>query len=583
MPAADPPNSTSTRNGEKADGRPRSPPSSIGPALPDRVALSENENATNTRSRPDLTTLSLEDDQTVRVKGHGATSSHSTVDGGRREAQRSSVDVDLRGWTEVKGKGTQRSRAFSEQEKREKAVQKQREWASSPSIEEMDISKISKLSPDKLIELASSPDALPLQSPKVSREIAVSTENDPSTTSSTTLDTEDYVAAQEGLNGLQDEVSSPSSRTRIPHLSTSVEPGVSSERPSIGTRATSTPLMKRKPSSNKANGITPISIPKSRPNRPFLDSLQARDIRHDYQSRQEELLSSPFQHSIPIPPLSVPTHLHLEVSSNKPSPLYLYRSSDNDVPYEPTHIKLERLSNFLRLPPQLEQVLWFGTLACLDAWLYTFTILPIRFSKGISLLLYSWAGNFICEATFVTHIIRTGIVRLWKRRFDSSEYTLRRQPSFGEGILAPIGKKARRPSPARTQSTDGRSSVNPIPAAKPPDSDSTRSRFANRHRRTRSEPSRLLSVEKADILKGLLIISSSYILMYFDASMMYHNIRGQAAIKLYVIYNALEVTYTPPFYQEIANMSVGLRSFAFRVGSGYFGVSIRERNIGSQP
>lgn len=29
--------------------------------------------------------------------------------------------------------------------------------------------------------------------------------------------------------------------------------------------------------------------------------------------------------------------------------------------------------------------------------------------------------------------------------------------------------------------------------------------------------------------------------MWFDASRMYHSIRGQAAIKLYVIYNVLEV------------------------------------------
>jgi hypothetical protein len=46
---------------------------------------------------------------------------------------------------------------------------------------------------------------------------------------------------------------------------------------------------------------------------------------------------------------------------------------------------------------------------------------------------------------------------------------------------------------------------------------------------------------KADILKGLLVIASCAILMRFDASKMYHGIRGQAAIKLYVIYNVLEV------------------------------------------
>ena len=37
------------------------------------------------------------------------------------------------------------------------------------------------------------------------------------------------------------------------------------------------------------------------------------------------------------------------------------------------------------------------------------------------------------------------------------------------------------------------------------------------------------------------IVASCAVLMRFDASRMYHSIRGQAAIKLYVIYNGLEV------------------------------------------
>jgi len=47
--------------------------------------------------------------------------------------------------------------------------------------------------------------------------------------------------------------------------------------------------------------------------------------------------------------------------------------------------------------------------------------------------------------------------------------------------------------------------------------------------------------DKADILKGFLIIATCFILLKLDASRMYHWVRGQAAIKLYVIYNLLEV------------------------------------------
>lgn len=64
---------------------------------------------------------------------------------------------------------------------------------------------------------------------------------------------------------------------------------------------------------------------------------------------------------------------------------------------------------------------------------------------------------------------------------------------------------------------------------------------AFRHRRTKSMPSSLNSFHKADLLQGLVIIFSSIFLMNLDASRMYHFIRAQSAMKLYVIYNVLEV------------------------------------------
>lgn len=53
--------------------------------------------------------------------------------------------------------------------------------------------------------------------------------------------------------------------------------------------------------------------------------------------------------------------------------------------------------------------------------------------------------------------------------------------------------------------------------------------------------SKLSECHKADLLKGLLIICSSTLLQNVDASRLYHSIRGQAIIKLYVIFNALEI------------------------------------------
>lgn len=49
--------------------------------------------------------------------------------------------------------------------------------------------------------------------------------------------------------------------------------------------------------------------------------------------------------------------------------------------------------------------------------------------------------------------------------------------------------------------------------------------------------------QKADILRALLLVCSIIILSPLtDASKIYHSIRGQDTIKLYVIFNALEVS-----------------------------------------
>lgn len=54
-------------------------------------------------------------------------------------------------------------------------------------------------------------------------------------------------------------------------------------------------------------------------------------------------------------------------------------------------------------------------------------------------------------------------------------------------------------------------------------------------------PSNLTSYHKADLLQGFVLVCSSLALMNLDASRMYHFIRAQSSMKLYVIYNILEV------------------------------------------
>jgi hypothetical protein len=262
-----------------------------------------------------------------------------------------------------------------------------------------------------------------------------------------------------------------------------------------------------------------------------------------------DLPPSPIPQSIPLPPMSIPTYLQLELSATRPSPLYIYRSASSEYPYESSKVKFERLLNFLLLPPQLEQVLYFGSLACLDAWLYTFTILPLRFFKALGILISWWGHVLAKEFRFITGFIYHGTSRMWQRRNErrSNEST---SPSRS------VSRSSRPTVSATTsfQSQHGRQSnvmQRTSSSYETPRVDGerrSRQGWARRHRRIKSQPSSLSSYNKADLLQGAVIIFSSFFLMMLDASRMYHSIRAQSAIRLYVIYNLLEVSHhlNPP-------------------------------------
>ncbi|KAG7446514.1 DUF747-domain-containing protein [Guyanagaster necrorhizus] len=132
---------------------------------------------------------------------------------------------------------------------------------------------------------------------------------------------------------------------------------------------------------------------------------------------------------IPSPPFSLWDYLREELLA-----------TDFDSHQE---LKWERVSNFLNIPIAIEHIIGFGYLLCLDSFLYTFTILPIRFA-----------------------------IALW------------RLISF----------------------------------------------------------KRLPPSQKADLLRALLLVVTTLICIPLtDASKIYHTIRGQDTIKLYVIFNALEM------------------------------------------
>lgn len=420
--------------------------------------------------------------------------------------------------------------------------------------------QVLKLSPAQIYELTSSPKSLPIEKPFADiLDGTVMTSQ-----ASPTLQTEgpdprlpnghalNSTTEKRHARKRSDSATTPTA-TYTEHGSRDVSSPLFAEgfvstssrptRPHMNSRTVSTPPMRRKRSPSKESGPVHGSMAHTKASRSTPAQLQLDNSKLSIKTGPiTEPMASPMPSSIPLPPLSIPTYLQLELSSYRPSPLYIHRSATSDFPYESSRVKLDRLLNFLLLPPQLEEVLWFGTLACLDAWLYSFTILPLRFFKALYILGQFWGRNLIAEIGFIAGFVYTGTGRMWRRRRRNDDGTRAEVLAPVEGLPSPekdslkgyATKAARFESTIRTENT----------RASPSQSETTRKHHyapTKRHRRAKSTPSLLLPDHKADILKGLLIVISCTILMYFDASRMYHGIRGQAAIKLYVIYNVLEV------------------------------------------
>lgn len=120
-------------------------------------------------------------------------------------------------------------------------------------------------------------------------------------------------------------------------------------------------------------------------------------------------------------------------------------------------LKRERVTNFLGIPWSIEKLMIFGFFICLDSFLYTLTILPLR-------VIFSFYS-------LITNIVS----------------------------------------------------------------------FFNNENGNQRRYSILNLSQKCDLLKGLLIILVCIALQNVDASRIYHIIRGQSVIKLYVIFNVLEI------------------------------------------
>ncbi|KAI0973341.1 DUF747-domain-containing protein [Xylaria arbuscula] len=339
------------------------------------------------------------------------------------------------------------------------------------------------------------------------------------------------------------------------------------QRPPPSARTLSSPPINRKPPPgapmtaplhNRRNSFNPLPKPAplnlNGPPKPFQPTAKITPVQPV--ERPESPPLSPMLPTIPLPPMSLPTHLQLELAGQRPSPLYIHHSQPADTPYESSAVKFERLLNALLLPPYLEQIMQFGTLACLDAWLYTFTILPMRFVSALGVLVKWWLYLIWKEFRWMVGFVWFGIGRLWRRSrrgrstsHDPSDSS--RAPSEAERSQSRARKSSPKPrqngaarqrntSNARGSSVGEQSRPSPAEVFHPPKHPMPRPGHF-RHRRTKSVPSNLTSYHKADLLQGAVLICSSIALSHLDASRMYHFIRAQSSMKLYVIYNILEV------------------------------------------
>ncbi|OTB09384.1 hypothetical protein M426DRAFT_50634 [Hypoxylon sp. CI-4A] len=333
-------------------------------------------------------------------------------------------------------------------------------------------------------------------------------------------------------------------------------------RPPPSSRTLSTPPINRRsstgpattePSTTRRNSFNPLPRPAPLNLSTVTPKPHAPPPKPD---RADPSPPSPILPTIPLPPMSLPTHLQLELAGQRPSPLYIHHSQSADIPYESSAVKFERLLNALLLPPYLEHVLTFGTLACFDAWLYTFTILPMRFLGALGVLMKWWAYMVWKEIRWVVGYVWQGTWRLWQRgkrgrsssrnRSDSSqmasesERSQSRAKENSTGFAHNGATRHRASSETVGKPNQEPSRLNGNGVFHPPKHPMPRP-GGFRHRRTKSMPSNLTSYHKADLLQGFVLIFSAMALMNLDASRMYHFIRAQSSMKLYVIYNILEV------------------------------------------
>ncbi|KAJ2653881.1 hypothetical protein IWW40_000165 [Coemansia sp. RSA 1250] len=195
------------------------------------------------------------------------------------------------------------------------------------------------------------------------------------------------------------------------------------------------------------------------------------------------------------------------------------------------HLKRQRVGQLLRVPWNVEKLLWFGVAICFDALLHVFAIMPARFTRA-AFKLGAGAARELPTTIFASHIAQTIAGMLpaaWSRR------------------VAVLGGRMRGGTAAQTEGGGA-------------------SRWLS--------PAQLF-----DFYRGLLLAVTCVVLCGIDAAQMYHAIRAQSSLKLYFIFSALDIfdrllaTFGHDALDALQSTVTDALPQRWRSGAGYFAIA----------
>lgn len=215
------------------------------------------------------------------------------------------------------------------------------------------------------------------------------------------------------------------------------------------------------------------------------------------------------------------------------------------------HLKRQRVSQFVRVPWNVEKTVWFGIAICFDALLYVFAILPARFVRSLFLLFMAVLTEFpvqieqVCHSTHM-HVILHSLSPEWRGRASR----------LGRQTQSWVAKMTGR-AEHNSHSDSGDDGIV----------------LGGTMRRWLSH------TQLFDFYRGILIIVTCVVLCRIDAAQMYHSIRAQSSLKLYFIFSAMDIfdrllsSFGHDVMDALQSTATDPRSRRWKSGIAYFALA----------